>query len=650
MNRLRIVLVPSLMCLLMALACDRDNPENPVEDPVLKITSDDLDVGPSGQDCSVPYTLTGKVDGGTFSAMCPADWISEIDDTAEGTVSFIVLPNDTGAERISQLILSYMYGEGKEVKDSVIIRQAAVAEEEYDYVFKMTELSGVYYGTKYGVNGEYSYFTTLSDLPYGDDGYSQPGGTYYILDMFGPAPDGVGLMCPAGTYTIGEPGATAEYTFTPEISFAATISDDGEYRTMYVTFVDGSVSVSRNDGGDYVIDARLVDNEGKTHHVTYTGNEGDWKDDSAPDIPPYGVIDKDLNVAATTASAKFIAANGTKDMMTIVFNFTDMASDGDGNMISPGSVVTVEGFVPYDVNGYIAQGEYEILVGGREFILVPGKIEDFMGSPIPTGTCAEYIDEAGYPYYGGLTAGTMTVSGPGYGWYTIEWNMTTSEGHSVTGSWNGNLVTEMPKEFSTLEDDYTLDLSNVEANATYYGDWYVNGGGNWQISLYPPLGVEGGDGLIIDVNTERLGYDAGIPSGTYTAGADDYPQPAYPEVGEYRRGFLDKGKPSGTVYVGDLDGFRNPREMAPATGGDLTVLANDDGTYTLNFSFLDDRGNVWDGEWTGNITLSKYAFAGDAPMKNTPAYVVNPYIFRCPWYDAGISEFRIFRFRPNGRK
>ena len=608
--------IPALLCLLCLQACKKETPEQPpVEDPVLEITTEDITVDPSGKECSVSYTLTNGVEGGTVSAQSPADWIGDVNDDAEGVVTFTVLPNDTESDRSSKLIVTYTYGEGLAVRDSVNITQSAtsVSEPEYNYEFEMKELYGVYYGTQYGLNGEYSYFITLSDLPYGSDGYSQPGGTYYILDVFGPAPESGSFMCPVGTYTLGEPGATAEFTFTPDISFAATIAEDGESRTMNVTFTEGTIEVGKDESGNYVIDAEFVDNNGDTHHITYIGDEGTWKDDSAPELPPYGTLDKDLNMVPTTATSEFIAATGSKEIMTVLFEFTDMPVDADGNVTPPGSILTMEAFMPYDENGYIAHGDYEILEGNRTFILIPGSVEDFFGTPAPLGTYVEYIDETGYPYYGAISAGTMTVSGPGYGWYTIEWNFTTAEGYSITGSWTGNLPTEMPSEFSTLESDYTLDLSNVEVSATYYGDWYVNGGGYWQITMYPPLGTTGGDGVIIDVNTEKLGYDAGIPAGTYKAGADDFPDPAYPEVGEYRRGFLSyNGKPQGTVYVGDLDGMRNPGEMAPATEGDLIITHNDDGTYTLEFSFLDDMGHTWDGEWTGSITISKYPFATDA--------------------------------------
>ena len=60
---------------------------------------------------------------------------------------------------------------------------------------------------------------------------------------------------------------------------------------------------------------------------------------------------------------------------------------------------------------------------------------------------------------------------------------------------------------------------------------------------------------------------------------------------------------NGTGYMGGFDGMQQPSLLAPATSGDLTITANDDGTYTLTFSFLDDKGNTWDGEWTGFISL-----------------------------------------------
>lgn len=32
-----------------------------------------------------------------------------------------------------------------------------------------------------------------------------------------------------------------------------------------------------------------------------------------------------------------------------------------------------------------------------------------------------------------------------------------------------------------------------------------------------------------------------------------------------------------------------------------------DGTYTLSFEFVDDKGYTWDGEWTGNLNMTAWA-------------------------------------------
>ena len=82
----------------------------------------------------------------------------------------------------------------------------------------------------------------------------------------------------------------------------------------------------------------------------------------------------------------------------------------------------------------------------------------------------------------------------------------------------------------------------------------------------------------IEINAEKLGFDAGIPSGVYTAGADGYPYPAYPEIGQYRRGFLENGLHSGTCYMGGFNNVGQPSELDPATEGDLEITANDDRT------------------------------------------------------------------------
>ena len=97
------------------------------------------------------------------------------------------------------------------------------------------------------------------------------------------------------------------------------------------------------------------------------------------------------------------------------------------------------------------------------------------------------------------------------------------------------LVQEMPGPLSTLTGDYTLDLTGAMAEATYYGDYYGTGGGNWMINIEPS--GDTGDALAVDFAVEGLDYSAGIPTGTYTAAATKWRLSVWNMVSELcRRG------------------------------------------------------------------------------------------------------------------
>ena len=65
----------------------------------------------------------------------------------------------------------------------------------------------------------------------------------------------------------------------------------------------------------------------------------------------------------------------------------------------------------------------------------------------------------------------------------------------------------------------------------------------------------------------------------------------------------------GTVYVGDFTEDGYVQAFAPATSGDLVITNHGDGTYDISFSFLDDNGNTWDGQWSGPISISTQSYS-----------------------------------------
>lgn len=154
----------------------------------IEITGEDAINIPGGGAYSVTYKLENETENGTVSAECPADWISDTDCSMKGNVTFTVSANDTEEERSTVLTICYEYEAGKSVEDSINIIQESTSgdepEKEYDYEYDTGYLTGVYYGA-IGENGEYNYYTWLSDLPFDSGGMTMIGGTYYLFDIYG---------------------------------------------------------------------------------------------------------------------------------------------------------------------------------------------------------------------------------------------------------------------------------------------------------------------------------------------------------------------------------------------------------------------------------------------------------------------------------
>lgn len=154
--------------------------------------------------------------------------------------------------------------------------------------------------------------------------------------------------------------------------------------------------------------------------------------------------------------------------------------------------------------------------------------------------------------------------------------------------------------YSTLTSDYTLNLEGAVATAVNYGDYYRTGGNNWQIKIKPADGVSC-DELDTEIVVNSLNFEDEIPDGTYKAAADNGdPMPGEFLTGEYFYGYLY------TWYKGDFGADGKPQSVAPGTGGSITFTKNSDGTYTVEFSFQDDRSKprTFSGSWTGVIEFS----------------------------------------------
>lgn len=301
----------------------------------------------------------------------------------------------------------------------------------------------------------------------------------------------------------------------------------------------------------------------------------------------------DVDIAAVYADALY--QSDSEGLMDVRMVFTDMEVVGD-KVTPPGAMLYVEALFTLNEEGRLDIGDYNVALENAPYTVFPGQVVDYAGVNVTMGTYLSLFDENGIRTEHLVSGGTMSIGGDVQS-YDIECRFTTEDGLSVRCIWNGPLVVrDVPGPFSTLTDDYTLDLSNAVGSAKYFADLYGTGGANWFIELKPADGVAG-DAVNMDLVCEDLDFNSGITAGTYHASLDNTPAP-----GEYLTGSVSYSSLLGTVYMGDyVDGY--PESYAPATSGDLEIIRNQDGGYTFNFIFQDDKGNVWDGTWTGHVDM-----------------------------------------------
>ena len=578
-------------------------------EPVITLATPDV-VPATGGEIILAYEIADPVEGGVVSASSEASWIEDITCPQDGTVHMTVLAND-GEERETTLTVTYAY-DGKEVEASVtLVQEAAAPGEEYDYEYEFTIMSGEYYGAT-GYNGEYNFYTVISDIPLDESGNMPNGGIYYWFDIYTPKPeDPSNPLPPAGTYALGS--ATDEMTFSMDFSAVIQIDDQGEY-TYQGYYVEGEMTISY-EGDNMIIEAFMTDESDYTHHVTFRGKAGFTN--LAEDEEDDGIVKNDIHIDAGVAVAAYVS--GDSYTMRVQIQMTDMTVDASGYVYPPGSLLTIDAYVPFNEDGKMADGKYTVEYSGYDFTCTPGSyFVDY------TGTYVKEYDEYNNGRYGLVSDGSMTVSHSG-GNTVIECVFYTEEGYNVTASWSGEMqVGNMPGPFSTLTGDYELDLEGAVATAYNYGDYYMTGGNNWALTLDP---VGGPDGFQVEFVSVEGDFLAGIPSGTYYPSAAD----AYPVPGEYIPGYMSGSSLYGTIYFGGLTSDGYVTEFAPAISGPMTITNNGDGTYRIEMDFMDDKGNNWTGEWEGTIDMQDWSYAPQpsgrtnvARKSNVPETLVIP--------------------------
>ena len=325
-----------LFALPFALAaCEpTETPDTPQADPVLTLTSESsLKYTPEGGQGTITYTLENAVKGTELTATTEAEWITNI--TVAENITFNVEPNATTEERKNRILVTY-----GEQNFNVFVSQEGV---EPVVNFEAECFEGVYYGTQYSPN--YNVAIYLSDKGFTEQGYVNPGATYYTLDLFldnEPAIDAEGFMTvPAGTYTFDGTDSYGDMTIGYAYSSYFVVNSDATAYETQEYYESAELVVAENS---ITFTAYVA---GVRHNVTYNGEAKFFVG------IPYEFEDVDV---VTPIMAVDYYANAYTEVFNYNIYLMDQGMDADGYLLGDGYVFSLDLYgveSPVDAEGYI---------------------------------------------------------------------------------------------------------------------------------------------------------------------------------------------------------------------------------------------------------------------------------------------------------
>lgn len=120
------------MLLLVSVACGVDTPDN----KKFSTSTSLIEVGDIGGEFNIDYRLHEYVGAIMPAASTDAEWITSIDNTAKGKISFRVLPNYGTATREATITLRYI---NTDVEPQVVVRQAGLSADKLTIELKSVE-------------------------------------------------------------------------------------------------------------------------------------------------------------------------------------------------------------------------------------------------------------------------------------------------------------------------------------------------------------------------------------------------------------------------------------------------------------------------------------------------------------------------------
>lgn len=385
----------------------------------------------------------------------------------------------------------------------------------------------------------------------------------------------------AGQYTMDNGGVTSWSNFLWNIE-----TGEGAY------VVDADITLTHNEDGTTTIEGYFESEYGDHLDINWTG-----------------VVD----------GFEF-GGESPEPADDIVFNAPYFA----GEYYEPGNGISTHNYYFILTDG---EGDYAPYASYFYFDLYADSTDD--SHTIPNGvytydpndscdafTCASYYtygfmadangDPATWYIYNG---GTITVTDN-----KIEAVFTLENGATATITYEGSLSLSGVGEGSTLS---TL-TSDIEVNGTdwthlaqYYGDYYTADTDNWFVEIYEDPFTGNGGYLLLDLLADPSNDNW---AGTYTA-----PDNSLDFKNKFMLGGVEDGYMTGCWYAELAEGSI-AGAMAPIVGGTITIIDNNNDSFTIVLDCVDDKGYKITGSVTANAYAGGYSAKNLSAKKSSPKY------------------------------
>ena len=390
-----------------------------------------------------------------------------------------------------------------------------------------------------GTSNYYLAVTNLEDWQGSGENFKPLTEGYILtLDFYGEKGDDWTAF-PDGTFTESSGHEAQTYYSASAYSFVTYCAASGTSTDLKLT--GEPVTVTRNDNGTVTVTAEFIDVDGNDRTITFTGELNISNGTFTSYLPQIG---KDVyfdGIPTEERPGMGATANYYGDLYGVGSGLIEvlMYDTATANNIPGGYAMTVT-FCTNTFNDTknlrIPEGTYQVNETMGQFTALPGSEVEIplFAIVVPSGTYASYTDETETGYYSYASGGTIKVSQSGdSGYYTLEFDLVTRDGYTITGAYNGDIVISDQSEddgndgSTNLEENVEMDLSYLPSASCFPRDQiYAAGLGMIDVDdidnaeLFTPVGQACGYQVI----------DIGAATGYFE------PNPLFPERGKLHEG------------------------------------------------------------------------------------------------------------------